>query len=614
MCTTFVHYKLETAAMHARVLKQAGELFLSKTEELENYFSGVENIVIALRESSILSRYLYGPSAENYHDAAALFSSVTNSNSDLLQVRFLDVHGKEKLRVDRVSGQKTPSHVVKEDLQEKGHRYYFVEASGTVPGSFWYSKLDQNVENKEIEIPHKPVLRVASPVYIDEQFQGIVIINLQIKDFLTRFKNNSLFDIGLIDREGFFLSGFNYQVSWSRYLESGYTLQSEYPDDGRELLSGAKTLGLQQFGELFGGSVSSILGKDNGILVLRVRDDAIQKMKTETNKAALLILAIIVIISIPLALLISRGPASLQRKIAYQNATLKEYLELIDKNIHTSTIDLNGSFMEVSTALAGTLGVSTEEMVGMQYESLYCSHLPKENYQKIWETVERGENWSGELQHQKKNGDYYWADTVIFPKVDEQQNLVCYSAIYQDITEKKHIEELSITDVMTGLYNRRFFDSVLAKELDRARRDNNTLFFAMLDLDYFKQYNDHYGHQMGDKVLTEVALVIKDKLKRASDYCFRLGGEEFGLLFYDFSVDGPQDFIESIREAIVQAGIEHKKSKVADIITVSIGLLSVKPGTGVTDDAIYRLADEALYQAKEGGRNMVVTNSLEPQN
>ncbi|MCP4338800.1 MAG: sensor domain-containing diguanylate cyclase [Desulfobulbaceae bacterium] len=612
-CASLIDYRIGTVSIRAQVARQAKEVFENKINELESYKFGLANVVKALRDNVTLDRYIRNPNPENYQNAISLFNAVSTSNSNLMQLRYLDVNGMEKIRVDFGPGMKRPSIIAQGDLQDKRHRYYFAEASQIAPHSFWYSKLDLNVENKKIEVPHNPVLRVASPVYFDQKFQGIVIINIHAKGFLNKFRRNPLFDISLIDQEGYFMVANDDALSWSKYLDTGNTIQTVHPKNGQKILRVVKELELQPYGEFFAGGVRSFLEQDGAIVLMNTKADAIKDMENDRQQAALLIITIILVLSVPLALLISKGPADLHRKIADQNRTLTEYLELIDENVHTCTIDTEGVFKEVSTAFAQTIGFDKDEILGMKYDLLYCSTQSENSYQKVWKKVSGGQNWSGEVQHIKKDGESYWADTVIFPKKDYLQNLIGYSVIYHDITDKKYVEVMSITDELTGLHNRRFFNTIIEKELNRSQRDNRLLAFAMLDVDYFKQYNDHYGHQKGDQVLKAIGEVLQRELGRASDYCFRLGGEEFGILLSGVPQQEVQKFIESIREAIETIGIEHKWSDVADVVTVSIGLLSVTPGIGITVDRIYKLADETLYQAKHGGRNRVVQKKLEQQ-
>lgn len=611
LSTSIVNYRLEIGSMRAEFDRQAEEIYEEKLLEIGDYLSGLEYIVSALQGSNLLVDYLNNPNPVTYQNVIEVFRGVTISNPSLMQARYLDAQGKEKIRIDWIFGKERPFAVPEKDLQDKRHRYYFTETSKILPQSFWYSKLDLNVENRKIEIPYKPVLRIGAPVYLAQKFEGVVIINVHAKEFLNTFINNPVFDISLIDGDGYFLQSHEEGRSWSRYLETGYTVETEYPDSFKEILYRDLGVKLTRLDDLYIGSVKAFLESDQAILLLHAKKDLMQSMQRERQKAALLIVAIIFALSVPLALLISKRPADLHRKIAEQNRTLTDSMLLIDRNIHTGMLDDQGRFIEVSTALANRLGIPKDQFPGMAFRNLYGNNLSPKEYNKIWQSLQQGHTWSGDLQHVKENGDSYWADTVLVPTHDDENHIKGFTALFQDITDKKHVEELSITDVMTGLYNRRFFNSVIEKELGRALRDGKQFSFAMLDVDFFKNYNDNYGHQKGDQVLRSVAGVIKSKLTRGSDYCFRLGGEEFGVLFTDLSPKQARDFVETIRTAIVEKELEHKWSRTAGVVTVSIGLLTLTPFDGAEVDLIYRLADEALYKAKRKGKNQVVNEVLD---
>lgn len=167
--------------------------------------------------------------------------------------------------------------------------------------------------------------------------------------------------------------------------------------------------------------------------------------------------------------------------------------------------------------------------------------------------------------------------------------------------EQDRVKQLVVTDPLTGLYNRRKFKEVFPLEIRRLRRSGRYLAFVVMDIDHFKQYNDHYGHQMGDEALSRVGQLLLQRCKRATDYSFRLGGEEFGILFLARDPSRARAFVENIRLAIYGLGIQHAHNPVADGLTVSMGL--VVSDSPSTLDAMYKAADQALYRAKEAGRN-----------
>lgn len=168
------------------------------------------------------------------------------------------------------------------------------------------------------------------------------------------------------------------------------------------------------------------------------------------------------------------------------------------------------------------------------------------------------------------------------------------------------IEELTVTDGMTTLYNRRYFDEIFENCLRVQQRTKQSISFIIFDIDFFKQYNDTYGHQAGDNAIKTIAITIKESLRRASDKAFRLGGEEFGILCMAMNKEEVIDFANSIREKIENLKIEHKSSYVNRYMTISMGVIYVKEGKIKSTSQIYKFADEALYKAKEGGRNKVI--------
>lgn len=172
----------------------------------------------------------------------------------------------------------------------------------------------------------------------------------------------------------------------------------------------------------------------------------------------------------------------------------------------------------------------------------------------------------------------------------------------------KQLERDSVTDFLTNLYNRRYFNTFLLKIVNAAKRENDFFSLLIMDIDYFKQYNDTYGHDMGDEVLQKVSKNLQDQLKRSGDTCFRLGGEEFGIIFKVDSKEKAQSFATYIKEKIESLEIEHKGSLVSPYVTVSLGLVCKYSIEIENAEQLYREADQLLYAAKNQGRNRVVSN------
>jgi diguanylate cyclase (GGDEF)-like protein len=169
------------------------------------------------------------------------------------------------------------------------------------------------------------------------------------------------------------------------------------------------------------------------------------------------------------------------------------------------------------------------------------------------------------------------------------------------------LHNLTLRDGLTGVGNRRYFDEMLANELSRCKREKNPLSLLMLDIDYFKLYNDTYGHLQGDDCLRMVALTAQNALKRPGDCLARYGGEEFSAILPNTSPFGAFKVAEQIRVAIENLQIPHIASKCKDTVTISLGVSCFKPGEDTSPTDLIKLADQALYEAKEIGRNRVST-------
>lgn len=167
---------------------------------------------------------------------------------------------------------------------------------------------------------------------------------------------------------------------------------------------------------------------------------------------------------------------------------------------------------------------------------------------------------------------------------------------------------LSLIDSMTGIANRRNFDRVLDKEWRRAIRSKLPISVMMIDVDYFKLYNDTYGHQEGDECLKQIAQILKDSLKRPADALCRYGGEEFVIILPDTPSQGAEQVGETLRQAVIRSGITHKNSKVLDRVTVSIGIATMLASARFDPKDLVQNADKALYEAKAAGRNRVVVS------
>ena len=219
-----------------------------------------------------------------------------------------------------------------------------------------------------------------------------------------------------------------------------------------------------------------------------------------------------------------------------------------------------------------------------------------------------------------QDGNHVWIRDVVHVVRNENGEVDSLVGFMFDISERKKTEEqlivlqkeleaLSFKDGLTGVANRRRFDSILEVEWANARRNNQPLSVIMLDIDHFKQYNDHYGHLQGDACLKQVAQVLNSAATRARDLFARFGGEEFVLVLPETDGKSAAKIAERCRNLIFKEQIAHAASPTSQILTLSIGVSSITPSHQDDPLGFIEEADRRLYQAKQRGRNCIVKSS-----
>jgi diguanylate cyclase (GGDEF)-like protein len=181
----------------------------------------------------------------------------------------------------------------------------------------------------------------------------------------------------------------------------------------------------------------------------------------------------------------------------------------------------------------------------------------------------------------------------------------------ESVRQRRILQRLAHADGLTGLANRRRFDEIYQVEWQRSRRNGKPLSLAWIDIDCFKQYNDHYGHPAGDRALCAIARTIDACMRRPADLAARYGGEEFLLLMPDSSLADAFHLVHSVCAAIASLNIAHVKSNVAPVLTVSAGGATCLAGSTESAADLFEGADVQLYRAKKGGRNRVAWRSAE---
>ncbi|MFW5451495.1 MAG: diguanylate cyclase [Methylophagaceae bacterium] len=275
----------------------------------------------------------------------------------------------------------------------------------------------------------------------------------------------------------------------------------------------------------------------------------------------------------------------------------KQYLNLIDQNVMIAAIEDDGRIFDISNRLSRFLSKKKSDVTGNQLKDIFFD-TDDSQFEEMWRQVHSGATWHGDIKVVSNNIPQ-WLGIDVLPMKNTDSSYSGFRLLASDITSRKSLEKISITDTLTGLLNRRSFDETMDRQTKLAARNSLPLTIGILDVDYFKLYNDTYGHISGDKVLTNIATILSKMLSRPDDFVFRIGGEEFCFMFNSNNEDESRAYIEQIREKIQNLKIVHEQSKVHKYVTISIGA-SFFDGAHVVDGkALMSEADDNLYRAKE---------------
>lgn len=315
----------------------------------------------------------------------------------------------------------------------------------------------------------------------------------------------------------------------------------------------------------------------------------------------------------------------------------EKYRTLVD-NIHIGIYRVkessNGSFIQVNPAMAMIFGYdSTEELMKIPMVNLYQNSDDRKKL--IMEVKQKGFIKNVEASLRKKDGALIVGSFTTTVQYDNDGNIKWLDGIVEDITERKlaaeqlylahnqleslvaqrtreltianeELRRVSLSDGLTAIANRRYFDEVLEREWEQAKREETSLALILLDLDFFKSYNDTYGHLAGDECLKQIAKILKMIMSsRPSALPARYGGEEFVIILPGAEGKSAASVGEAVRFGVEQLKIPHEKSAIHPYVTTSAGVAVCRPGGKTSSSEIIGAADQALYQAKQKGRNRV---------
>ena len=279
---------------------------------------------------------------------------------------------------------------------------------------------------------------------------------------------------------------------------------------------------------------------------------------------------------------------------------LAQAVEQMDEFVKIT--DVEGNIVYVNNSLIANTGYKEIELIGKNPRIFKSGKHKKSFYKKMWDTILNKKIYRNFIINKKKDGTLYYEDQTISPILNKNGKILYFVATSKDVSSQIQLEErlrhMATTDALTGIYNRYKMNEELELEIKKAKRYKRTFALIMFDIDYFKQINDTYGHDAGDRVLEELATLVSKSI-RETDAFARWGGEEFLILVHDSDANSSKKLAEKIRKKV-------ERFFFADAIQITISLGIAVYDSEKSKEKLLKEADEALYKAKELGRNKTV--------
>jgi len=274
----------------------------------------------------------------------------------------------------------------------------------------------------------------------------------------------------------------------------------------------------------------------------------------------------------------------------------------------------DGVVVRANNAMYTMLENENKEIIGQKCTDLFKHSLCNKETCPLTNLKQQKSTEQDIIFQDGDSDKHYLLTTAPLVTIDGTPGIV---AQFKNITRRKKteralaeanvsLEKMARIDGLTQIANRRSFDETLTQEWQRLIRTKQPISLLLGDIDYFKKYNDHYGHQAGDECLKQIGKALADSILRPADLAARYGGEEFALLLPEIEIHGALMVGQRVIERITDLEIPHAGSENNDMVSISMGAATLIPSTDTNPSALIELADEALYQAKEQGRNRIV--------
>jgi PAS domain S-box-containing protein len=556
--STLVYYLVSDSTLKQNILTQQKKEIIFIENRFDNFLSNKKESILSLKYNLALSKYLQNKSKENLKSLEYTLLTYAQANNIYSQVRVIDKHGME---IARVNNQGSKTYIVqKDELQDKSDRYYFKSVKDLPLGDVWFSNLDLNIEHKKIQRPILPTIRIAVGLG-DDEFDGMAIININMRDFLKSMNEIDTTHVYIVDKDGEFLLHPNYKYRWSKYLNSGYTIEDEF-ENYKEIKSATNSI-------LKNNIIVKSIHLDNkeGLKFIFVPNyDLYKKLSSEYTNMIIIHIVIILILSIPFAYMMSIRPSKVHKRLMKLSRAIEQSDNLVCITNKDKIIEY------VNPAFINTSGYKKDELVGKPVNILKSNKVSQDTYKDMYEHINSGQVWYGDFVNKKRDGTLYSVRTTISSIKDDNNEITHYLAVQYNNTK-----ELS-----------------LQKELEEKDKIlvNHYKFNALNEL--LKNISHHWRQPLNNITILASSLSDIDEIDDKK--------ERDEILEHSISkIISQAEFLSETIDKFKTASLEHNKKNsflVSEVVDTSITLVS--PELKEQNIKIYRNGgDFEIYSYKE---------------
>lgn len=430
-----IRYQTHTATIEEELINNATEKLKDREKVFQNFINNSSFILNSLRKDVHFKRYL--KNKEYLEDFEEHLHSIVEMEDSFLQLRYLDKNGQEIARVDRLRDTKEIKTISKKNLQNKENRYYFKESKNRPLEKVWFSALDLNIENEKIEIPYNPTLRAIYPIENDGKFDGILIINYQMEDFLKKLTYSFSYKTILFDQDGYIIKSYDEKKDWGAYKDEKYNIKDEFPKNTKELLS--KELVTNK---LFVSKKLDLPLENEIHIAFIIENNSLKEGIEKKFYSDLIRFIFITILYSFLIYFIAKGITEIVKEIEQE----KEKFSNIFYNNYAITILVNPTDFSIVDANQSALdfyGYTKEEFTKLKISDFNVGDLNEdENIVKI---LQRDGKASFRLNHKIRNGTIKIIDvkaTFIFDG-KERRTIAIINDETQKILQERELQKLN---------------------------------------------------------------------------------------------------------------------------------------------------------------------------